>query len=238
MTHDPWIVINHHSIKHQFFPFVRNVLHYSYLNLHLIIYIGIKWRLYKTIKENPNVQFVVSIVQNAIGCLLFSYLWKSTRDFPLRSPARGWNWVRVAGRHKLIGCCIETPCLSVVIACMGSFRHLAFPAENLPEFIICPQKFWVPLHVKMIILWYRVRRASSRKSWIIRKEEVTSLSHLAIFTFPWSIPFYLVTPNGSIQHYDNSAGEIRIFEENVNKYLCDPNDPYKIIDIKKYYGKE
>ena len=54
----------------------------------------------------------------------------------------------------------------------------------------------------------------------------------------WSIPFYLVTPNGSIQHYDNSAGEIRIFEESVNKYLCDPNDPYKIIDIKKYYGKE
>ncbi len=46
-------------------------------------------------------------------------------------------------------------------------------------------------------------------------------------------PDYLVTPNGTLQHYNPSTGEIRIVDTNMPK---DQNDINTIEDINVFYG--
>jgi len=46
---------------------------------------------------------------------------------------------------------------------------------------------------------------------------------------------YLVTPSGTLQHYDPSTGEIRIVNTEMPK---DASDKNKIDDIKQYYGQK
>ena len=46
---------------------------------------------------------------------------------------------------------------------------------------------------------------------------------------------YLVTPSGTLQHYDPSTGKIRIVNTEMPK---DASDKNKIDDIKQYYGQK
>ena len=46
---------------------------------------------------------------------------------------------------------------------------------------------------------------------------------------------YVVTPSGTLQHYDSSTGEVRIVDTNMPK---DDHDKNKIEDITAFYGKK
>ena len=50
-----------------------------------------------------------------------------------------------------------------------------------------------------------------------------------------SLQDYLVTPNGTLQHYDPSTGIIRIVDTDMPK---DKKDTKKLEDIKKFYGQK
>ena len=50
-----------------------------------------------------------------------------------------------------------------------------------------------------------------------------------------SIQDYLVTPSGTLQHYDPFTGKIRIVNTEMPK---DPNDINKLENIKNYYGQK